>query len=171
MSASKRPSTSSLRRFITTRPYVTIAELRRRFCLECEDVSRVERAGGFAFIGLPEREASKLQDLWQHDEVGLELSVEVRAPVVVGIYPMRIARFVQEHPANGYANGHSTMDGIAAAPVQPNSSNGRPPGAPANGASRPVADEPETAPRPIDRRGNGNLNEFASGALGSPQRP
>jgi hypothetical protein len=176
MTASKRPSTSSLRRFITTRPYVTIAELRRRFCLECEDVSRVERPGDFAFIGLPEREASKLQDLWQHDEVGLELSVEVRAPVVVGIYPMRIARFVQEHPTNGHVNGQSTVDGVAAAPVQPNgNANGRPPRAPSNGPSHPFADgrptAAEPASRPMDRRGNGNLNDFASGALGSPQRP
>ena len=31
----------------------------------------------------------------------MELSVEVRAPVVVGIYPMRIARFVIDQ-ANGY---------------------------------------------------------------------
>jgi hypothetical protein len=99
MSASKRPSTSSLRRFITTRPYVTVAELRRRFCLECDGVASVERQGAVAFIGLPEREAAKLQELWQRDEVGLELSVEVHAPVVVGVYPMRIARFVQEQTA------------------------------------------------------------------------
>ena len=57
-------------------------------------MSVVSRNGTTAYIGLPEREASKLQDLWQRDEVGLELSVEVHAPVVIGIYPMRIARFV-----------------------------------------------------------------------------
>lgn len=159
MSASKRPSTSSLRRFITTRPYVTIAELRRRFCLECEDVSRVERQGGFAFIGLPEREASKLQDLWQHDEVGLELSVEVRAPVVVGIYPMRIARFVQEHPTNGYTNGQPAAAVPATPPTRPTL--GEPIPLATNG--HPVNRDEPSAPRPaFDRRGNGNLNEFAS---------
>ena len=62
-------------------------------------MSVVSRNGTTAYIGLPEREASKLQDLWQRDEVGVELSVEVHAPVVVGIYPMRIARFVIEHAA------------------------------------------------------------------------
>jgi hypothetical protein len=138
---------------------VTIAELRRRFCLECEDVSRVERQGGFAFIGLPEREASKLQDLWQHDEVGLELSVEVRAPVVVGIYPMRIARFVQEHPTNGYTNGQPA----AAVPATPSTrpTLGEPIPLATNG--HPVNRDEPSAPRPaFDRRGNGNLNEFAS---------
>jgi hypothetical protein len=98
MSASKRPSTSSLRRFISSRPYVTVAELRRRFGLDDPDaMTHVQRNGTSAWIGLPEREAAKLQDLWLRDELGLELSVEVRAPVVVGIYPMRIARYVMEN--------------------------------------------------------------------------
>jgi len=116
MSAGKRPSTSSLRRFITSRPFVTVAELRRRFGLDdAETMVRLERNGTVAWIGLPEREAGKLQDLWHRDEVALELSVEVRAPVVVGVYPMRIARFVIEAggahaPVNGHAeatNGHA----------------------------------------------------------------
>jgi hypothetical protein len=104
MSASKRPSTSSLRRYLTSRPYIAVADIRRRFGLDPEAMSVVSRNGTTAYVGLPEREASKLQDLWQRDEVGVELSVEVRAPVVVGIYPMRIARFVIDHAGNG--NGH-----------------------------------------------------------------
>jgi hypothetical protein len=103
MTANKRPSTSSLRRFISSRPYVAIAELRRRFALDQPDgVSRLERDGTVAWIGLPEREAAKLQDLWLRDEIGLQLSVEVRAPVVVGVFPMRIARYVMDGlPLNG----------------------------------------------------------------------
>lgn len=107
MSASKRPSTSSLRRFITSRPYVPVAEIRRRFGIDDPDcMCRVEHDGRSAFLGLPEREATKIQDLWSRGEIGLELSVEVRAPVVVGIYPMRIARYVMD--ASGqYGNGHA----------------------------------------------------------------
>jgi len=106
MSASKRPSTSSLRRFVSSRPYVAIAELRRRFLLDQPDaMSRLEHNGQVAWVGLPEREASKLQELWQRDEIGIQLSVEVRAPVIVGIFPMRIARYVMDGmPANG-SNG------------------------------------------------------------------
>lgn len=103
MSANKRPSTSSLRRYLTSRPYIPVADIRRRFALDPEAVSAVSRNGTTAYIGLPEREALKLQDLWQRDEIGLELSVEVHASVVVGVYPMRIARFVLEQ-ASG-ANG------------------------------------------------------------------
>lgn len=69
--------------------------MRRRFGLEDPDgICRVQRHGESAFVGLPEREALKIQDLWSRGEIGLELSVEVRAPVVVGIYPMRIARYI-----------------------------------------------------------------------------
>jgi hypothetical protein len=81
--------------------HIAVADIRRRFGLEPDAMSAVSRNGTTAYIGLPEREASKLQDLWQRDEIGVELSVEVRAPVVVGIYPMRIARFVIDHASNG----------------------------------------------------------------------
>ncbi len=108
MSANKRPSTSSLRRYLTSRPFISVADIRRRFGLDPEAMSVVSRNGTTAYIGLPEREATKLQDLWQRDEVGLELSVEVRAPVVIGIFPMRIARFVidQATSGSGYVNGN-----------------------------------------------------------------
>jgi hypothetical protein len=122
MSASKRPSTSSLRRFITSRPFITIAELRRRFGLDDPNaMTLLSRNGTSAWIGLPEREASKLQELWSRGEVGIELSVEVRAPVVVGVFPMRIARYVVEGTnGNGSypgGNGHGPAnDNSAAAP-------------------------------------------------------
>jgi hypothetical protein len=106
MSGSKRPSTSSLRRFISSRPYVAIAELRRRFMLDDPDaVSRIGRDGTVVWIGLPEREAAKLQDLWQRDEIGLELSVEVRAPAGIGVYPMRIARYLIDGASFNGSNG------------------------------------------------------------------
>jgi len=110
MSANKRPSTSSLRRYLTSRPYVAVGDIRRRFGLDPDAMSAIARNGTRAFIGLPEREAAKLQDLWEHDEIGMQLSVEVSAPVVVGIFPMRIARFVIDQATNGYhapaANGN-----------------------------------------------------------------
>jgi hypothetical protein len=118
MSASKRPSTSSLRRYLTSRPYVAIGDIRRRFGLDPDAMSAIARNGTTAFVGLPEREASKLQDLWHRDEVGLELSVEVRAPVVIGVYPLRIARFVLEgtngyHPHPAHANGYGPGPAVA----------------------------------------------------------
>lgn len=70
-------------------------------------MSVVSRNGTTAYVGLPEREAMKVEDLWQREEIGVELSVEVRAPVIVGVYPMRIARFVVDQAVgmNGHGNG------------------------------------------------------------------
>jgi hypothetical protein len=137
MSATKRPSTSSLRRFITSRPYVTVAELRRRFGLDDPDgIGHLERNGTRAWIGLPEREAAKIQDLWQRDEVGVELSVEVRAPVVVGIYPMRIARYAMDSMSGNATNGH--------APIH--AQNGAAPANGVNGRFPPLADRPHGRP-------------------------
>ena len=131
MSASKRPSTSSLRRFITSRPYVTVADIRRRFGLDDPDaMAYLQRNGTCAWIGLPEREATKVQELWQRDELGLQMSVEVRAPVVVGVYPMRIARYVIDAAlgaasANGHAHSpeapppYQNGNGAAAPPARP----------------------------------------------------
>ncbi len=113
MSAAKRPSTSSLRRFVSSRPYVPVAELRRRFGLDEPDAMvRIARNGTSAFIGLPAREATKLEELWTRDELGVEISVDVHAPVVIGVYPMRIARYLDHATANGHGpngvseNGH-----------------------------------------------------------------
>jgi hypothetical protein len=104
MSAAKRPSTSSLRRFVSSRPYVPVAELRRRFGLDEPDAMvRISRNGASAYIGIPAREAAKLEELWARDELGVELSVDVRAPVIVGVFPMRIARYAFDP---GGANGH-----------------------------------------------------------------
>lgn len=104
MSAAKRPSTSSLRRFVSSRPYVPVAELRRRFGLDEPDAMiRISRNGTSAYIGIPAREAAKLEELWTRDELGVELSVDVRAPVIVGVFPMRIARYAFDP---GGANGH-----------------------------------------------------------------
>jgi hypothetical protein len=152
VSATKRPSTSSLRRFITSRPYVTVAELRRRFGLEDPDsMVHVHRNGTAAWIGLPEREATKLQDLWEREEIGLELSVEVRAPVIVGVYPMRIARYAMDNHHSG--NGMHAANG-----ADHGAHNGQPPVvAETNGvapAPPPRTYAPSEPPKPFWMRGN-----------------
>lgn len=171
MSASKRPSTSSLRRFLTSRPYVPVAEIRRRFGLdEIEGMAQLERDGQVCFIGLPDREASKLQDLWTRNEVELELSVEVRAPVVVGIYPMRIARYVMDATATagGYANGHATNG--HATHAQP--ANGSRPGAPRpeqRGWGPDVSRHPVPTHQPADPASSATTYASGNGTGQQPQ--
>jgi hypothetical protein len=97
---------------------VPIADIRRRFELDPEEMSNVRRNGTWAVVGLPEREAVKLQELWEREEIGVELSVEVRAPVIVGVYPMRIARYVIDHGMNGHGSAAPHTNGMATVAVQ-----------------------------------------------------
>ncbi len=80
-----------LRRFIKSRPYVPMHELRRRFGINGgdDDVTPVDLGSGRVFVGLPEREGSLLGELLRGGEIGYELSMDPRSPVVVGLYPMR----------------------------------------------------------------------------------
>ena len=41
------------------------------------------------YVGLPERECRLLGELVRGGEVGYELSLDPRTPIVVGVYPMR----------------------------------------------------------------------------------
>jgi hypothetical protein len=80
-----------LRRFIKSRPYIPMHELRRRFGINGteDDVTPVDLAVGRIFVGLPSREGGLLGELLRGGEVGYELSLDPRSPVVVGLYPMR----------------------------------------------------------------------------------
>jgi hypothetical protein len=80
-----------LRRFIKSRPYVPMHELRRRFGIDGEDddVTSVRLEPGWVFLGLPRREGSLLGELLKAGEIGYELSLDPRTPIVIGVYPMR----------------------------------------------------------------------------------
>jgi hypothetical protein len=86
------PTAAQLRRFIKSRPYVPLHELRRRFELngDLDDVCAIEgQQAGRVFIGLPEREAGLIESLCRDGEVGLELSRDPGVPIVVGVFAMR----------------------------------------------------------------------------------
>ena len=80
-----------LRRFIKSRPYVPMHELRRRFGINGaeDEVSPLPIDDARVYVGLPERECRLLGELVRGGEVGYELSLDPRTPIVVGVYPMR----------------------------------------------------------------------------------
>jgi hypothetical protein len=82
---------AQLRRFIKSRPYVPMHELRRRFELngEADEVWPIATGSGRVFLGLPRRESQMIADLVRQGEVGVELSRDPDAPIVIGVYPMR----------------------------------------------------------------------------------
>lgn len=82
---------SQLRRFIKSRPWVPMHELRRRFGIEGpeDEMTLVDLPGARIYVGLPPREAGLLGDLVRQGEVGYELVHDPDCPAVAGVYPMR----------------------------------------------------------------------------------
>jgi hypothetical protein len=80
-----------LRRFIKSRAYVPMHELRRRFGINGndDDVTPVDVDRQRVYVGLPPREGGLLGELLRAGDIGYELSLDPIAPIVVGVYPMR----------------------------------------------------------------------------------
>ena len=86
------PTPAQFRRFIKSRPYVPLHELRRRFELngELDDVAPINTPdGGIVYVGLPYRESQFLADLARDGDIGLDLCHDPLVPMVVGVYPIR----------------------------------------------------------------------------------
>jgi len=84
-------TTAQLRRFIKSRPWVPMHELRRRFGIwgTDDDVSPMRVGPHTLFIGLPPAESGMMAELLNAGDVGYELSLDPTTPIVVGVYPMR----------------------------------------------------------------------------------
>jgi hypothetical protein len=82
---------AQLRRFIKSRAYLPVHEIRRRFGMETadDDVTGFEIGSARVFVGLPQREGRILGDLVRAGEVGYELQLDPEAPIIIGVYPMR----------------------------------------------------------------------------------
>ena len=82
---------AQLRRFIKSRAYVPMHELRRRFAIDgaSDDVAAVETREGRFWVGLPERESDFLADLVDKGEVGLELCHDPCVGMVIGVYAIK----------------------------------------------------------------------------------
>jgi hypothetical protein len=90
--AQRSPTAAQFRRFIKSRAYVPLHELRRRFELngDLDEVAPVEvPEHGRVYVGLPEREADFIATLVRDGDIGLELARDPQVPVVVGVFPMR----------------------------------------------------------------------------------
>ena len=82
---------AQLRRFIKSRPYVPMHELRRRFELngQPDDVTPIHASDGTIWVGLPHRESGFLADLLRQGDIGVELCRDPSVRIVVGVYAMR----------------------------------------------------------------------------------
>jgi hypothetical protein len=84
-------TSAQLRRFIKSRAYVPMHELRRRFTIdgEADDVRPVRTREGRFWAGLPERECGLLAELVDKGDVGLELCHDPCVDMIIGVYAIR----------------------------------------------------------------------------------
>ena len=94
---------AQLRRFIKSRPYVPMHELRRRFELngEADDVQPVARARAASGWACRPRESGFLGELVRRGEVGLELCHDPCVPMVVGVFAMRPGHPLRRRRSSG----------------------------------------------------------------------
>jgi alkanesulfonate monooxygenase SsuD/methylene tetrahydromethanopterin reductase-like flavin-dependent oxidoreductase (luciferase family) len=87
----RQATQAQLRRFIKSRAYIPMHELRRRFELNgaADEMTAIRYDGRRVYIGLPEREARMIDDLVHQGEVGVELSFDPEAAVAIGVYALR----------------------------------------------------------------------------------
>lgn len=93
MAKEKRQSPSTLLWFIRHKSYVPISEIRRRFSIDTEDGAFID--GGNhrrVYVGLPDGTAQSIEKLWKQGKIGLELSAEFDASVLIGVYPLNPAK-------------------------------------------------------------------------------
>jgi predicted dienelactone hydrolase len=66
-------------------------ELRRRFAINGgeDDVTPIDLEAQRVFVGLPAREGRLLAELLRVGDIGVELSMDPIAPIVVGVFPIR----------------------------------------------------------------------------------
>lgn len=86
----RRLKSSSLLWFISSRPYVPMADVRRRFGLETDTGTLLYDEEGTVHFGLPRQAAETLLDLKRKQKVGLQYDLEYATRIVVGAYPIRI---------------------------------------------------------------------------------
>jgi len=82
---------AQLRRFIKSRPWVPMHELRRRFGISGseDDVTPIRVGDRRLYVGMPSVEGRMMAELLGGGDVGYELSLDPDVPVIIGVYPMR----------------------------------------------------------------------------------
>lgn len=84
--ASRKLNRSNLRRLVRARAYTSVVQIRRYFAIEGDEMSSVEGPAGNVFVALPYHGAAILAQLWREGKIGVQLSLNVRAAVIEGIF-------------------------------------------------------------------------------------
>ena len=87
---SRRVKASNLLWFISSRPYVPMSDLRRRFSLDSEHGIVLHDEQGPLHVGLPRQAAEAILDLKRKNKIGIEYDTHIAMRVAIGVYPLRV---------------------------------------------------------------------------------
>jgi hypothetical protein len=113
--------------FIQSRPYASVADIRRLFMIDADEAASVTTTEGTYYVGLSQEAANLIRQLWHEGRIVLDTNPDVKARAVQGIYPARA--FVARAPGSGQLSSRRTG---ASEPDGP--SQGQVPGGPTPGA-------------------------------------
>ena len=110
--------------YIQSRPYASVADIRRQFSLESEAAIPLRTAHGVVYIGLPSRGAQFLRQLLREGRIALDFLPDVRGRVVTGVYAIQTPnrKATSGGPAkskNARKRSRGTRRGGRAAPAVP----------------------------------------------------
>ena len=158
----KRVTKGNLWGYIQSRPYASVADIRRLFLMEVEGAAALPSNEGAYYIGLPRDAADLIRQLWQEGRIMLDLNPDVKARVVQGVYP---ARFPQGRFGGRGAGGGEAADRRAGRLAGAAGRGGRQlPGGGGGAAPRPRKDVPSgddvsAAPWSSGTAGGGDVPE------------
>ncbi len=92
--------------YIQSRPYASVADIRRQFSLESEAAIPLRTGHGVVYIGLPNRGAQFLRQLLREGRIALDFLPDVRGRVVTGVYAIQAPSRTAQ--SGGRAKGKST---------------------------------------------------------------
>ena len=75
--------------YIQSRPYASVADIRRQFSLESEAAIPLQTGHGVVYVGLPNRGAQFLRQLLREGRIALDFLPDVRGRVVTGVYAIQ----------------------------------------------------------------------------------
>jgi hypothetical protein len=154
----KRVTKGNLWGFIQSRPYVSMADIRRLFLMDVESAAPLVTNEGAYYVGLPLEAADLIRQLWLEGRIILDLNPDVKARVVQGVYPARVPAGRHGGRPGGAAGGTGGRERAAERPAT--AATGAPGDPPARGGA---AGRAEAAARP-PAGGTGAPEEEAIGA-------
>jgi len=111
----KRVTKGNLWGFIQSRPYASVADIRRLFTMEVDGAAPIPTSEGTCYIGLPVDVAEIVRQLWHEGRVALDLNPNVKARVVQGIYPARVPPHRQHYASGPDTRAHQGVESAGSA--------------------------------------------------------